>query len=352
MGRGSSGNTKGGLAEAQSLMLHSRLDEAVGAALTALGAPPTPAGAWADVVDELPPAGAAKEAVQLACIAVQCAFRLAKPEAAAAIAAKLYARGGAESTQDTAAAAPVEVALSLAHGLAAAGQHDEAEQAVRASLASLGGGKGRGKASPPSSPSKSAARSDAALLVEYLLFHVLCAHPDMKDASKGVKQVERATKFLGGKDCPKLPRAVKDAFRSRLGTLAEEAEAAAAAAKEEARRKREPPSAASAATPAPAPAPAAASTGRTPTSSSARRASGGSSSRRADKAIGRQLEEAVAPAQPSFALQLWRWLRSLKGLATVVVVAALSTALVKSPLGRWFYQQIEGMLEVALSVRM
>ena len=102
------------LAEAQSLMLHSRLDDAVATALTALGAPPaSSAAAWEDVIDELPAAAKpTASVVQLSCIAVQGAHRLGKAESAAAIAGRLFAPQGADAgAVKAAAAAPAEVAL-------------------------------------------------------------------------------------------------------------------------------------------------------------------------------------------------------------------------------------------------
>jgi hypothetical protein len=161
MGRGGKqGAGSAALAEAQSLMLHSRLDDAAATALTALGAPPAASSsAWEEVIDELPPAKKpTASVVQLSCIAIQSALRLGKAESAAAIAGALYAPQGADAgAVAAAAAAPVEVALSLAHGLASSDRRDDAEKVVRARLKAGGSKGGNGSDTPHGSPSKSAA---------------------------------------------------------------------------------------------------------------------------------------------------------------------------------------------------
>lgn len=340
------------LAEAQALMLHNRLDEACAAALTALGAPRvSSASSWEDVIDELPSAAAGAKkpsasVVQLSCIAVQCAFRADKAESAASLVGALYAPAGAETgAVKAASAAPVEVVLSLAHGLAAAGKADEAKAAVRGRLAAFGDVDDSPAGSPAKSPSKSAARSDGALLTEYLLFHLLCpatpAGGAAPDPAKRAKAVEAARKALKGG--PKLPKPVKDAFTTRLDALAEEAEATAKAAKEQARQKKR-----DAAAPAPAPAmppraPSAAVSSGTPASPGRRKK---------ERSIGREVAPAVAPPQASFAVRLTRLIFTVKGIGSIGVISVLGYFLSKSAIGRWLYMQIEGMLTLATSVRM
>jgi hypothetical protein len=361
--KGAAAAAAAALAEAQSLLLHQRLDEAVATALTALGAPPaSAAAAWEDVIDELPPCAPVKaakpEVVQLSCIAVQGANRLGKLESAAAIAGRLFASQGADAgAVAAAAAAPVEVALSLAHGLDAAGQRDEAEKAVRARLtayaAAWSGAKGDGSDSPSASPSKSA-RSDGALLTEYLLFHLLCPPTTpgtaLADPAKRTKAVEGARKFLKGKGSPKLPKPVKDAFVIRLDALAEEAVAATKAAKEEEKRRTRAAAAVSASAAAPAAATAA------PATPSATSGGGGGGERRStrkkERSIGREVQPAYEPPPPSFAVRLLRAILTVKGIGTIGVVAVLSYLLSKSALGRWLYEQLDGMWQLATSVRM
>lgn len=352
MGRGG----KAALAEAQSLMLHSRLEEAVGSALTALGAPTVESvGAWEDVIDELPVAKKATDSVvQLSCIAIQSAFRLGKGESAAAIAGRLFAPQGADAgAVEAAVSAPVEVALSLAHGLASSDRRDEAEKAVRARLAAISagakGGDGGG-GTPPASPSK-AARSDSALLTEYLLFHLLCppTTPGTKvvDPAKRIKAVESARKILKGKGSPKLPKPVKDAFVTRLDGFAEEAEAALKLAKDEERnrKKRAATAAATAdppATPTAVPAiPAAASD-----------TDGKQRTTRSKRSIGREVQPVYQPPPPSFAVRLLRAILTVKGIASIGILAVLSYLLPKTALGRWLYEQLDGMFQLATSVRM
>ena len=345
------------LAEAQSLMLHSRLDDAVATALTALGAPPaSSAAAWEDVIDELPAAAKpTASVVQLSCIAVQGAHRLGKAESAAAIAGRLFAPQGADAgAVKAAAAAPVEVALSLAHGLASAGQRDEAEKVVRARLAAdsdakVGSG---GSDTPPASPSKSA-RSDGALLTEYLLFQLLCPPTipgtALPDPAKRIKAVEGARKFLKGKSSPRLPKPVKDAFVGRLDAFEEEAETALKLAKDEEKRRKR---AAAAAVAEPAAAPAAAAAG--PATPAAASGSGGEqrSTRKKERSIGREVQPAYVPPPPSFAVRLLRAILTVKGIGTIGVLAVLSYLLSKSALGRWLYEQLDGMWQLATSVRM
>lgn len=308
-----------------------------------------------DVIDELPPCPRGKapkaEVVQLSCIAVQGASRLGKSESAAAIAGRLFASQGADAgAVAAAAAAPVEVALSLAHGLDAAGQRDEAEKAVRARLAAYtaagSGVKGGGSDSPPVSPSKSA-RSDCALLVEYLLFHLLCPPTApgtaLADPAKRTKAIEGARKFLKGKGSPKLPKPVKDAFATRLDALWEEAEAATKAANEEEKRRKR---AAAATTPA-------AATGAPATPAVASSAGGERrSTRKKERSIGREVQPAYEPPPPSFAVRLLRAILTVKGIGTIGVLAVLSYLLSKSVLGRWLYEQLDGMWQLATSVRM
>ena len=344
------------LAEAQSLMLHSRLDEAVATALTALGAPPPSAApAWEDVIDELPPAAKpTASVVQLSCIAVQGAYGLGKAESAVAIAGRLFARQGADAgAAKAAAAAPVEVALSLAHGLASAGQRDEAEKILRARLAADSGAKAGsgGSDTPPASPGKSA-RSDGALLTEYLLFHLLCPPTipgtALTDPAKRIKAVEGARKFLKGNGSPRLPKPVKDAFVGRLDAFEEEAVAALKLAKDEEKRRKR---AAAAVVAEPAAAPAAAAAPGTPAAPSA---SGGElrSARKQERSIGREVQPAYVPPPPSFAVRLLRAILTVKGIGTVGILAVLSYLLSKSALGRWLYEQLDGMWQLATSVRM
>jgi hypothetical protein len=361
MGRGGKqGAGSAALAEAQSLMLHSRLDDAAATALTALGAPPAASSsAWEEVIDELPPAKKPTESVvQLSCIAIQSALRLGKAESAAAIAGALYAPQGADAgAVAAAAAAPVEVALSLAHGLASSDRRDDAEKVVRARLKAGGSKGGNGSDTPPGSPSKSAARSDGALLTEYLLFHLLCpptpAGTALADPAKRIKAVEGARKFLKGKDSPKLPKPVKDAFTGRLDAFTEEAEAALKLTKDEEKKRKRAAATAAAATPA---APPVAAAPGTPAAAAAASSGGGgerrSSARKKERSIGRQVQPAYEPPPPSFAVRLLRAILTVKGIGSIGVLAVVSYFLSKSALGRWLYIQLDGMWQLATSVRM
>jgi hypothetical protein len=170
------------LREARLHLLHSRLDEAAAASLRGLGVPDerlrlASGSGWADTLAELSPecvrhaAVAPAEQTQLSCILVQCTSRQGSVDVALGAVRALYGGGdhGDDGGDVGASSAPVEVVLSLVHALVGAGRREEAERCLRARITYGGGGQ------PQRKKKGGIARADAALLVEYLLFHLLCA---------------------------------------------------------------------------------------------------------------------------------------------------------------------------------
>eukprot|EP01048_Picozoa_sp_COSAG05_P003455 COSAG05_NODE_159_length_15652_cov_14.134636_4_plen_344_part_00 len=335
------------LARARELLLHARFGEAAAASFAAFGVSCDPT-EWTAAAADLPLGGGAKgpkkqQVAQLSCIAIQCAIRQGKPEVADIIVASLY---GGMTEASAAASVPVEVALSLAHALVRAGQHAEAEAALRARIASLqGSGVG-------ASPTRAAARADGAILVEYLLFCVLCA------GHKGADGVAGAKAYLGSVDCPKLPRTVREGFMERLEQI-EAAEAKAAAEANAAARKRRE-DMATGVTPSMTADPVSTKRNTSASESGRGRARGQDISSQSEqqqkergqqRALGRQIVE-FERSRPSALVLFWWWLRSKRGLTTVGVLAVLAFVLrPQGRLGRWLKEQIEAMAEVALSVR-
>lgn len=200
------------LSTARQHMLHARYAEAVANSLVGLGSDAiSDPVSWADAVPSLPRRAGQQHVVELhshlCCIAVQGVCRLGCSDAAAEIVSRVFGDAREMARAGDATTVPVSVTLSLAHGLVSAERYKEAEGWLLAGIdvfnskAKLGA----------QAQMRSERRSDSAILVEFLLFRVLCA--------KGTTGPAAAASFLESSRCPKLPRAVVKEFASKIKKL-------------------------------------------------------------------------------------------------------------------------------------